>query len=76
MKPSPDSGPDTVERFMKAVTTYEFVVTKLGILGRKLRHVHPWFGPMTAHDWHCLAAIHSWVHRRQIERVVKKLTQA
>ena len=61
---------------MKAVTTYEFVVTKLGILGRKLRHVHPWFGPMTAHDWHCLAAIHSWVHRRQIERVVKKLTQA
>ncbi len=73
VKPSPDSGPETVERFIRAVSSYESVVTRLGTLGRQLRHAHPWFGPMTAHDWHCLAAIHSWVHRRQITRVVRQL---
>lgn len=74
VKPSPQSGPETVERFIKSVATYESVVTRLGTLGRQLRHAHPWFGPMTAHGWHCLAAIHSWVHRRQMERVVRQLT--
>jgi hypothetical protein len=75
VKPSPQSGPDTVERFIKSVATYESTITRLGTLGRRLHHAHPWFGPMTAHDWHCLAAIHSWVHRRQMERVVRQLTQ-
>jgi hypothetical protein len=49
-------------------------ITCLGILDRRVRHPHPWFGPMTAHDWHCLAAIHHRVHRRQLERIVGKLT--
>lgn len=76
VKPSLQSGPETVEQFIKAVATYESAVTRLGTLGRRLRHAHPWFGPMTAHDWHCLAAIHSWVHRRQMERVARQLTRA
>jgi hypothetical protein len=75
VKPRSESGPETVERFTRAVGTYESVVTRLGTLGRRLRHAHPWFGPMTAHDWHCLAAIHSWVHRRQLERVVRQVTR-
>lgn len=75
VKPSSQSGPETVERFIRAVGSYKSVVTRLGTLGRQLRHAHPWFGPMTAHDWHCLAAIHSWVHRRQMERVVRRVTQ-
>ena len=73
VKPSPQSGPDTIDRFLKAVSGYESTVTRLGTLGRRMRHLHPWFGPMTAHDWHCLAAIHHWVHRRQLERILGKL---
>jgi hypothetical protein len=69
VKPSPKSGPDTIERFVTSVENYEAAVTRLGTLGRNTRHAHPWFGPMTAHDWHCLAAIHSWVHRRQMARI-------
>ncbi|MBH0199462.1 MAG: hypothetical protein HP497_08595 [Nitrospira sp.] len=76
VKPSPDSGPDTIDRFIQAVTAYEAVLARLGKLGRSRRHPHPWFGPMTAHDWHCLAANHSWVHRRQMERVARQLTRA
>lgn len=77
VKPNQQSGPETIERFLKTVDGYESTVTRLGKLGRQVRHPHPWFGPMTAHDWHCLAAIHQWVHRRQLERIVGILeTQA
>ena len=75
VKPSPQSGSETVDRLLNAVDRYESTVTRLGTLGRRVHHPHPWFGPMTAHDWHCLAAIHHWVHRRQLERIVGKLTE-
>ena len=75
VKPSLQSGPETIERFLKAVDGYESTVIRLGTLGRRVRHPHPWFGPMTAHDWHCLAAIHHWVHRRQLERIVGTLPE-
>lgn len=73
VKSSPQSGLETIGRFLKAVDGYESTVTRLGTLGGRVRHPHPWFGPMTAHDWHCLAAIHYWLHRRQRERIVGKL---
>lgn len=73
VKPSLQSGPEAIEQFLKTVDGYESTVARLGTLGRRLCHPHPWFGPMTAHDWHCLAAIHHWVHRRQLERIIGKL---
>src|ERR1700730_4414864 len=74
VKPGFDAGPNVLDRFVKSVAAYEATVNRLGKLGRRVRHPHPWFGPMTAHDWHCLAGIHHGVHRRQIERI--KLHQA
>lgn len=38
-----------------------------------LKQAHPWFGPMTAHQWHCLAASHMHIHRKQIEAIVRGL---
>lgn len=32
--------------------------------------VHPWFGALSAHGWHCLAALHMGIHRRQVEEIV------
>ena len=71
VKPRPESGPETIDQFCRAVANYGSTIDQLGMLGRTLCHAHPWFGPMTAHDWHCLAAIHHWVHRRQLERIVR-----
>ena len=76
VKPSLASGPETIDRFMASVANYEAVVARFGKLGRRMRHPHPWFGPMTAHDWHCLAGIHQLVHRRQIERIKSGLEHA
>jgi hypothetical protein len=76
VKPSPKSGPDTIHRFVTSVANYEAAVACLGKLGRRMRHPHPWFGLMTAHDWHCLAGIHQLVHRRQVERIKRGLESA
>ena len=73
VKPIIDAGPNVVDRFIKSVAAYEATVYRLGRLGRRVRHPHPWFGPMTAHDWHCLAGIHHGLHRRQIERIKQAL---
>lgn len=76
VKPHVDSGPDVVDRFIQSVATYEATINRLGKLSHRVHHPHPWFGPMTADDWHCLAGIHHWVHRRQIERVKQGLGPA
>jgi hypothetical protein len=73
VKPSPDAGPETIGRFMDAVENYEATVKRIGKLGSSARHAHPWFGPMTAHEWHCLAGIHHGAHREQIERIKEGL---
>lgn len=38
-----------------------------------LRYRHPWFGLLTAHQWHCLAGVHQGVHRKQMEAIRKGL---
>ncbi len=73
VKPSPDSGPETIGRFTDAVEIYEATIKRLGKLGHSARHAHPWFGPLTAHEWHCLAGIHHQAHRQQIERIKEAL---
>ena len=69
VKPSPDAGPETIECFNTAVQEYEATIRRLGTLGRSARHTHPWFGPLTAHEWHCLAGLHHGAHRQQVERI-------
>ena len=39
----------------------------------RLKLAHPWFGPMNAHEWHCLAGVHQNLHRKQMEAIISKL---
>lgn len=73
VKPSPGAGQETIARFRKNVADYLRGVREEEILSRARRHPHPWFGPMTAHEWHCLAAAHHILHRRQMERIAARL---
>lgn len=40
------------------------------------RCAHPWFGPLDAHRWHCLLALHQRIHRRQMEAIRRGLNVA
>ena len=39
----------------------------------KRTHLHPWFGQMTAKKWIWLLGSHQWIHRKQIEAILKGL---
>lgn len=38
----------------------------------KVTATHPWFGEMNAHQWHCLAALHQGIHRKQMQKILGK----
>jgi hypothetical protein len=33
-------------------------------------HSHPWFGPLNPQEWVTMSALHQWVHRRQIRKIL------
>jgi hypothetical protein len=75
-KPNPEAGPEQLESLESVLTHYTRSVADLGSLNAKARHVHPWFGPLTARQWHALAAVHNRLHRLQIERILRGLKSA
>jgi hypothetical protein len=72
-KPMPVTDAEIVKRYRVAAKAYLRTVRRLDSLNSSARHVHPWFGPLNAHGWHCLAAIHQTIHRRQLEAIVRGL---
>jgi hypothetical protein len=38
-----------------------------------IKHAHPWFGDLNAHQWLCLNAMHHRIHLSQIKRIIKQL---
>lgn len=70
VKPSRSQDPAVIDRFAGVVDEYVARVGACRALRSEVRHDHPWFGPLDAHGWHCLAAIHQTIHRRQIEAII------
>lgn len=38
-----------------------------------MKYPHPWFGPLNAAEWHFMAAFHTRLHRKQIEKILERL---
>ncbi len=74
VKPKGGKGVQIIEDFRQFLQDYTQIVTE-DTRDRKSRsrHPHPWFGPLNAHQWNCLGAVHQSVHRRQMERIVAGL---
>lgn len=75
-KPNPEAGQEQIEALESALTHYTRSVADLGSLTAKARHAHPWFGPLSARQWHALAAVHNRLHRMQVERILRGLKAA
>jgi len=56
--------------FDKLVAQFNAQVPQWSDLRTRCRHVHPWFGPLDAHRWLCLAGLHHGIHRRQLKRIL------
>ena len=76
-KPSPDVGYDVLDRYRELSDEYCGAVQQLlqsrGSLPAAVRFKHPWFGLLTAHQWHCLTTVHQRIHRRQMQKIVAML---
>lgn len=73
VKPVPEAGPEQIDDLARVVERYTELVDKLGNLRAGTTHPHPWFGSLSAAEWHALATVHNSTHRRQIERIIKRL---
>ncbi|NEX18180.1 MAG: hypothetical protein C1943_16615 [Halochromatium sp.] len=73
VKPVPEAGPEQIDDLAALVERYTEIVDKLGNLHTGAKLPHPWFGPLSAAQWHALATIHNSTHRRQIERIKQAL---
>jgi hypothetical protein len=69
----PGAGLPAVELLLSRMIIAEFEaqVPRWPALRTRCRHTHPWFGPLDAHGWLCLAGMHHVIHRRQLERILQ-----
>jgi len=72
-KPVLEAGPEQLDDLAHVVERYTDMVDKLGNLRAGSSHPHPWFGALSAAQWHALAAVHNSVHRRQVQRILRAL---
>jgi len=75
VKPSPDVGPDAARAHEAACDRFASLLasTPAPALRTAGRYAHPWFGPLDAHGWHAMAAMHMGIHRAQIARILGTL---
>lgn len=76
-KPTPETGFEVRDHFRNLndeyVVTIESLIENRGSLSTAERFAHPWFGPLNAHQWHGLAAVHLRLHRKQAQRLIAML---
>ncbi|MEK7951472.1 DinB family protein [Luteolibacter soli] len=71
VKPSPDAGPEALDEFRELLVRWQETLSGIPDLRSGSRHPHPWFGPLDAHGWSCVAGLHHGIHRRQMEAVLR-----
>ncbi len=71
VKPTGAYGAGAVGVFQSFLAQYADTVNR-EVADRNSRATlsHPWFGDMNAHQWHCLAALHQAIHRKQMQRIL------
>lgn len=73
VKPSPAATAAVVAEYEASCDALLAAVNAAPNLKTKLRHIHPWFGPMDAFAWHALAGGHMGIHRAQLQRITQGL---
>ncbi len=73
VKPTGSYGAGAVGVFQSFLAQYADTVNR-EVADRNSRTTlrHPWFGELNARQWHCLAAIHQGIHRKQVQKILAK----
>lgn len=67
------STEDELNRFLAFSRVYDTFIEKLPKRKSRMTKPHPWFVELNNMDWSIFMAIHTFVHRRQIEAIIQRL---
>lgn len=76
VKPDPRAGADELRKLNLSCALLLQVNRQAPTLRTKVRHAHPWFGALNAHEWFFLAGFHMALHRAQMEQIMEGLKSA
>lgn len=68
-----DNKPEQINDFNKFYQNYFSFIEKLPKKQSKMKKKHPWFVEFNNFDWSAFMFMHTFIHRRQIEAIIKKL---
>jgi len=64
---------DGPTRFQAFLDRFDERIVSVKNRGSRFRFRHPWFGKLTAVQWHAVALLHQGLHRRQCEAILAAL---
>ena len=61
---------EAIEDFRQSVSELSWLISGDAPITSIAMFRHPWYGPMTAHQWLCCVAMHQYVHLRHVRKIV------
>ena len=68
--PDRDGTWEAIEAFRQSVNELSWLISGDAPVTSTAMFRHPWYGPMTAHQWLCCVATHQYVHLRHVRKIV------
>ena len=68
-----DNSKDEAKKFFDFMKTYAEYIKNHKKNYSKMTKKHPWFVNFNNFDWSCFMYMHTFIHRRQIEAIIKEL---
>ncbi|XPV69112.1 MAG: hypothetical protein ACNI25_00695 [Halarcobacter sp.] len=68
-----DNGKDEAKKFFDFMKTYEEYIKNHKKNYSKKTKKHPWFVNFNNFDWACFMYMHTFIHRRQVQAIIKEL---
>lgn len=68
-----ENGNDEDKKFFEFMNQYSEYIKKHPKNYSKMTKKHPWFVNFNNSDWACFMFMHTFIHRRQIEAIIKEL---
>lgn len=68
-----DNGKDEAKKFFDFMKTYEEYIKNHKKNYSQKAKKHPWFVNFNNFDWSCFMFMHTFIHRRQVQAIIKEL---
>jgi hypothetical protein len=75
VKPREGAGSEAVRPYEASCEGYLQLLSLAASMRTNVRYPHPWFGPLDAHGWYAMGAMHMGIHAAQIREILQRSTK-